>query len=308
MCEKCREKLELAKTAWNGGKPRAIVVVTGVKINKAKIIFKKGIPATLIKYKGKPHKMAASSGTAVILNKDYLVYMTGYNQEELEAIGALMPQPYFARQADLLNKVEVKKIVTEIKTFKDELKLPVHLVHYGGASDTKAKLPHDSLFSHTWDIPGETLPDLVANNCTTLLNIAQEMHRQGIFENQNITKIIFISAITALRTKLLHGNDATQKGAGHSLIRSMALDLTPEKIYITELMPGMTDTGFYDNIYNLKAIIKAAKALGYDYNSQTIPMFTAEVVGEAVDYVLKARGNVRELAIMPFGQYPHMGA
>jgi NADP-dependent 3-hydroxy acid dehydrogenase YdfG len=309
MCQKCEEKHKIIKTAWNGGLPKAIVVVTGVKLNKAQQFFKAGIPATLIDHDGAPHKMNSAAGTAVVLNKDFLVYAVGYDHEQLKALGdQMMPKPHFARQFDLLNKEEVQKMVAEIKKIKEATGLAVHLAHYGGASDTKSELPHNSVFSHTWDIPGDSLPDLVANNCTTLLNVVQEMHRQEIFEDQEISKIILISAITALRTKMWHGNDATQKGAGHSLIRSMALDLTPEKIYVTEVMPGMTDTGFYDNPWTLDVLFKSASALGYDYTPETVPMFTAEVVGEAVEYVLKARGNVRELSVMPFGQYPHLGA
>jgi|GEM_PF-486594 NADP-dependent 3-hydroxy acid dehydrogenase YdfG len=309
MCEKCKEKLEMSKTAWSGGLPRAIVVVTGAKINEAKIIFKKGIPATLINHEGKNYKMNAPAGAAVVLNKDFLVYMTGYKQDDLNIIGSnLMPLPHFAREADLLDKEAVNKIVTEIKSIKDELKIPVYLVHNGGASNSKAKLPGDSVFSHTWDTPGESLPDLVANNCTTLLNISQEMHRQGLFADQDITKIIFITATAAIRARKLHGGDAVQKGAGHSLIRTMALDLTPERIYVTELMPGITDSGFYDNPKTLEAEIQGAQSLGYDYTQETMPVFTAEVVGEAVEYILKARGNVRELSVMPFGQFPHLGS
>lgn len=309
MCEKCDAKLEAVKTSWDGGLPRGIVIVTGGKIKEAQQFFKAGIPATLIDYKGKPHKMNAAAGVATVLNKNYLVYMTGYNLDELHAIGdTMMPKPHFAREVNLLDKEAVKKLVTEVKKAKEVLGLPVHLAHYGGASDTKTKLPNDSVFSHTWDIPSESIPELVANNCTTLLNVVQEMHRQDIFADQKITKIVFVSAITALRTKLWHGNDAAQKGAGHSLIRSMALDLTPEKIYVTEVMPGMTDTGFYDNPFTLEVLFKSAAAMGYVYTKETVPMFTAEVVGEAVEYVLKARGNVRELSVMPFGQYPQFGA
>ena len=288
---------------------KAIALVTGVKIKESRYTFKCGLPATLIDHKGKPHKMNAPAGVAAVLSRDYLVYMVGYDQAELDSIGkAVMEDTYYAKAVDLLDKEAVHKLVHDVMELKKETGLDVHVVHYGGASDTKAPLPHDSVFSHTWDIPGESIPDLVANNCTTMLNLVQELHRHKVFEDQEVTRLVFVSAITATRTKLWHGNDAAQKGAGHSLIRSMALDLTPEKVYVTEVMPGMTDTGFYDNPWTLDVLLKSAAAMGYHYTPETVPMFTAEVVGEAVEYVLNARGNVRELSVMPFGQYPQLGA
>lgn len=66
------------------------------------------------------------------------------------------------------------------------------------------------------------------------------------------------------------------------MARSLALDLTPENIFITEIMPGITDTGFYDNPKTLKYIKHASKELGYDYTDATFPVFSAERAGEAV--------------------------
>lgn len=289
--------------------PKAIAVVTGVKLNPAKLIFKRGTPATLVKHRGVDHKMNAAAGVAVVLNRDYHVCMTGYEQDQLDCLGAaLMSNPHNGKKVDLLDKNAVAEFAEEIARIKRNTGLPVHLIHYGGASDTSTPLPNGSVFSHTWDIPGESIPELVANNCTTLLNVGQAMKRAEIFDNQEVTKIVYVSAVTSLRTKICHGNDAAQKGAGHSLIRSMALDLTPEGVYCTEVMPGITDTGFYDNPYTFQMLLKSSAAMGYHYEQDTVPVFTAEVVGEAVEYVLNARCHIRELSLMPYGQYPHLGA
>lgn len=289
--------------------PKAVVIVTGAGLKRATVFFKKGNPATLIEHDGEPHKMNAAAGVATVLNDDYYLCVTGYAQTHLDTLAASqLPNPHIVRTVDLQDKAATAAFVDEVAAIKERMGLPVHLIHYGGASDTTAPLPHGSVFGHTWDMPGEAIPHLVANNCTTLLNIAQAMKRRGIFDDQEISKIVLISAITSLRTKLCHAVDASQKGAGHSLIRSMALDLTPERIYVTEVMPGITDTGFYDNPKTLEFLLSSSAAMGYSYTPETVPVFGAEVIGDTVAYVLGAHAHIREVSLMPYGQYPQLGA
>jgi len=47
---------------------------------------------------------------------------------------------------------------------------------------------------------------------------------------------------------------------------------------------------------------------GYDKTPETYPLFTAEQIGDAVKYVITAQCNVREIALLPYGQFPHLGA
>jgi hypothetical protein len=70
----------------------------------------------------------------------------------------------------------------------------------------------------------------------------------------------------------------------------------------------MTDTGFYDNEFTLETMVKVSKGLGYDDQPETLPVFTAEQVGDAVKYTLGANCNVREIVLLPYGQFPHLGA
>lgn len=290
-------------------KPKAIVIITGVGLKAASVFFTNGQPATLIDHQGAPHKMNAAAGVATVLNSDYYCCIGGYRRDHLASLAAAMlPHPHMAEAVNFQDRTEVQTFIRAVAGLKRELGLPVHIVHYGGASDTQTPLPHESVFGHFMDMPGEAIPQLVANNCTTFMHVMQAMKKEGIFEGQDVSKVILVSAITSLRTKLCHGIDAAQKGAGHALIRSAALDLTPEKIYVTEVMPGITDTGFYDNPKTLEILLSSSAAMGYSYTVETLPVFGAEVIGEAVRYVLGARAHVRELSVMPFGQYPQLGA
>lgn len=289
-------------------KYKAIVIVTGVGMKEAKKIFKRHDPATLVNINGKKYKMNAAAGAALMLNQNkYLVYMTGYREDILKGLGkSLFRGKYYQKQLDLFDKKAIDDFIKEIEVLKKKTGLDVHLVHYGGASDTKVKLPGDSVFLSPWEVPSEAVEPIVGNSVVTWYNILQPL--KSVFANQVFTKVILISAITSLRTKRLHSLDAIQKGAAHAMARSLALDLVKENIYVTEIMPGMTDTGFYDNQVTFDAVLVSSEELGYRYNEKTFPVFSAERVGEAVVFSMDVNAQVRELSLMPFGQYPHLGA
>lgn len=235
--------------------------------------------------------------------------MAGYQSNDADIfVNALGLYADRFMAADLRNKGDVARVAERAVTLQRELGVPLWVVHYGGASDTKEKLPHDSLLAHAWDMNADVLPDLVENNCVTLLHLLQSLKHNGAFEGQEITKVIGITAAAAIRAKQHLGLDVVQKAAGHGLLRTLALDLTPENIFITEIMPGSTDTGFFDNDYTMNEAIAVTKNLGYDKTAETYPMFTAEQIGDAVKYVLDTNCNVREVTLLPYGQFPHLGA
>ena len=288
---------------------KAIVVITGVKLSPAKKIFAGGQFVHYLNIDEATYKMNAAAGVVRQLCETYELITCGYNlddAEKFDKLGYLDTSRFM--QVNLLDKKQVTGFVKAIKRLKEELCLPVHLVHYGGASDTKVALPNDSLMAHSWDMNADALHDLVNNNCTTLINVLQEMRRQDIFTDQTVSKVVIISAAAAVRPKQMLGLDTIQKGAGHSLARTLALDLTPEKVYVTEIMPGSTDTGFFDNDFTMQTAIDVSKRMGYEYTPENYPVFTAEQIGDAAKYVMDANCNVREMVLLPYGQFPHLGA
>ena len=119
---------------------------------------------------------------------------------------------------------------------------------------------------------------------------------------------ISLSAVAAIRPLAKLDLDNTQKAANHSSMRTLALELTREKIFITEIMTGSTDGGYYDNDATFDISLGHSKDIGYEYNPEDKPVFTADQIGDAVRYVIDARCNVREVVLIPYGQYPHLGA
>lgn len=288
---------------------KPLILVTGAKTNPATKIFHRNSGLVYLEYEGNYYKMNAAAGVVSQCAEDYELFVAGYQTSD-----AVIFQRKFGLStdrftvADLRKKDDVTRVAEQAVALKRKLHAPLWIVHYGGASDTKVDLPHNSLLAHTWDINASALPDLIENNRVTLLHLLKALKRKGAFDGQEVTKVIGITAAAAVRAKQHLGLDVVQKSAGHGLLRTMALDLTPENIFITEIMPGSTDTGFFDSDYTMNEAIAVTKNLGYDKTAETYPMFTAEQIGDAAKYVLDANCNVREVSLLPYGQFPHLGA
>ena len=289
-------------------KYKGLVIITGVNIREAKKLFKNTDRDSLLDYQGKKFKLNPSAAAAIELNNSgYLLYLISSSKKALKIISeSYLNKPYYYSYCDLLDKKSLLKTEKDIKRLKEKYNLNVHLVHYGSASETKVKLPKETIFLNFWSTPSESIVPLIENSSVAWLNLLQVF--RNIFSEQKITKVILISALAAIRTGRNFGIDAIQKGAVHAMARTLALDLTKEGIYITEIMPGIVDTGFYDNKDNIEAVKLTGSELGYEYNEDNFPLFPAKRVGEAVNYVINTPAHIREISLIPYGQYPHLGA
>lgn len=288
-------------------KYKEIVIVTGANFRESKRIFKNTDKSLIVEHEGKILKFNAGAATAIVLNQaDYLVYMTGASLENLETIAKQLKGEFYFEEIDLLDKKAVKKLADNIKKLKERTGLDVHIVHYGGASETKVSLPRDTIYLDPWETPSEAISPMIDYNCVTWLNLMQAL--RSITKNQKITKNIVISAVAAIRTGRFFLLDAIQKGAVHSMARTLAIDLTRENMFITEIMPGITDTGFYDTDETLKATLQISKEYGYEYEKENLPVFPAQRIADSIKFVLDTPAHIREISLIPFGQYPHLGA
>jgi NADP-dependent 3-hydroxy acid dehydrogenase YdfG len=285
-----------------------IVVVTGVGMRKSKKIFSSTSVEDLIELGGKKFKMNSSAGVAVELSKyGHFVYMLGSNETHMKAIGdKFLKENYTYAKINLLDKKEVQNFVAGLERLKLEKNLDVHLVHYGGASETNVKLPKDNLFLPAWEAPSEAIGPLVSNNTVTCLNVLQSMRK--IFGSQKKSKVIVISAVASVRPSKMNVLDSIQKGAVHNMLRALALDLTKENIFVTEVMPGITDTGFYDSKKVLNSMVEISKNFGYDYKDGDIPTLSPRTLGKTVLFVINSDAHVREISVIPYNQFPHLGS
>lgn len=288
---------------------KAIVIVTGVKFAKAIRRFDTTQDVHYFDMSDGTFKMNSGAGAVLALHEDYELFVHGNGDDagrRLVELGLIDQSRYFT--LDLTNKDEAAKLSQAVREYKKETGLAVHFVHYGAASEAGSSLPDGSLGMSIWDTPAAAVHALIDANCVALINLIQTLKEKDVFAGQDLTKIVSLTAIAAIRARAQFTLDNIQKAAGHALVRSLALELTPEKIYLSEVMVGSLDGGYYDNDTTLSMSVKSSAKLGYDYKPESKPVFTAEQVGDAVRYILSARSNVREVIIAPYGQYPQLGA
>jgi NAD(P)-dependent dehydrogenase (short-subunit alcohol dehydrogenase family) len=287
---------------------RSLIVVTGVNMRPATRLFRTTDTDDLPTLEGTTYKLNAAAGAAVELCKrGHLVHMVGRDARNLELIQKnLLTADSQYDVLDLLDGAATAAYAHTIDLAAREDGLAVHLVHYAGISEVIVPTPSGTIFLEPWDTPAEAIPDLVGANTVSLLHVLQSL--RTVFRRQDRSKVVVISAVAAARTGRLHGLDAIQKSASHAMARTLALDLTKEHIFVTEIMPGMTDTGFYDTDATRNAVTLAAGEYGYHYDADSFPLFSARKVGEAVGFAIDIDAHVREISLIPYGQWPHLGA
>jgi NAD(P)-dependent dehydrogenase (short-subunit alcohol dehydrogenase family) len=287
---------------------RSLIVVTGVNMRPATRLFRNTDTEDLPTLDGTSYKLNAAAGAAVELcRRGHLVHMVGRDARNLELIqkNLLTPDSQYDL-VDLLDGTATAEYARKIDLAARAEELSVHLVHYAGISEATVPTPTGTIFLEPWDTPAEAIPELVGANTMSLLHLLQSLRE--VFRRQDRSKVVVISAVAAARTGRLHGLDAIQKSASHAMARTLALDLTKEKIFVTEIMPGITDTGFYDTDATLNAVTLAAEEYGYHYDAESFPLFSARKVGEAVGFAIDIDAHVREISLIPYGQWPHLAA
>jgi len=283
-----------------------IIIITGVSIKESQKEFTLSPKESSFEFKGIRYKLNAAAGTLVEIctqTKNTIIAI-GYNQTHLSIL-----REHFAIQFEsLVCSLKDESSISQIQELlrKKENNSRIDLIHYGDASDTTVSLPNNTVFLSPWETPSAAFEPIIANAVVTLNTMLHAL--EPFWKKTVLSKLIIVTALTSYRTKRNHMLDATQKGAIHAMARSLALDLTPEKIYVTEVMPGITDSGFYDNPYTLQTLLNSSKDLGYTYSEDTIPFISARSIGKEVVHILNANYHIREVSLIPFGQYPHMGA
>ncbi|WP_433017827.1 SDR family oxidoreductase [Kribbella sp. CA-294648] len=287
---------------------KKLVVITGVGMRKAVREFQNTDAEDHVDYHGELFKLNAAAGSAIELSKaGHTVFMLGVNETYLMHLHkSLIEGPSRYAVINLLDRKATDNLAEVLTELAQQHTADIHIVHYGGVSEVNIELPNNTVFLDPWMTPPEAVPDIVASNTTTLLNLLQAL--RGTLRSQFRTKVVIITAVAAKRTARFHGLDAIQKAACHAMARSLALDLTRENIFVTEIMPGMTDTGFYDSESTFTAMSQAGREYGYEWTEETFPLFSSRKVGQAVRFALDTEAHVRELSLIPYGQFPHLGA
>ena len=112
--------------------------------------------------------------------------------------------------------------------------------------------------------------------------------------------------MSGLRSYPYGFSHSSAKGGLHSAVRSLSLELAKKNIFFSEVMPGIVDTGMYDNDIVIDTVQKIGKEFGYDYDE--IPKMSPFAIAEIVHTCISSSANILTISVVPNGQWPHTGA
>jgi len=198
---------------------------------------------------------------------------------------------------DILDTKEVKNFIESIPNNYN-----LHYVHSAGLSSGSYNIENPYL--DLIDTPDE-LPTLEFKAVVESLLIISK-HLVPRLRKQKKSKIIIINSMSGIRPYSLGYSHSSAKAGLHNATRSMALELTKDNIFITEINPGMVDTGHYDSPKVQNSIKKICRSFGYDH--EELPLMPPESVVEVVLLSLESNAHVLNINLVSQGQIPHLGA
>jgi NAD(P)-dependent dehydrogenase (short-subunit alcohol dehydrogenase family) len=184
--------------------------------------------------------------------------------------------------------------------------VPIHIVHSAGLAAGGYALAEDNPYLPITSTPLE-LPTLEFDAVVrTLLVLAKTLLPR--LREQARSKIIVVSSMSGIRTYPRGYAHASAKAGLHHAVRTLALELNQESIYVTEINPGIVNTGLYDPPSVADTTVYIAKKFGYDFDPASFPQLDPLEVGRAVRFVLESEAHILTINLVPFGQYPHTGS
>jgi len=239
-----------------------------------------------------------------LAKNNYSILILSRTEEKLKriklSIDELYPDNELSYKAiDLLNENEVEKINNLIPENKS-----IHLVHCMGLSAGAYQLPDDNPYLPVEDTP-INLPTLEFESVVkSLLLLVQNLLPR--FSRQKDTRIIVVSSMSGIRSFPWGYSHTSAKAGLHHATRALTLELNKKNIFVSEINPGIVNTGMYDPPVVRNAVVEVAKTFGYSYSKSDFPQMEPNEVSKAVVFCLTAESHVLQINIVPKGQYTNI--
>ena len=202
---------------------------------------------------------------------------------------------------DLLDTQSVNEFVKNLPS-----DLEIDLVHSAGLGAGNYKIPDDNPYLAVDQTPIE-LPTIEFESVVkTLLTAIQALLPR--WREQTNTRIVIVSSMSAIRAVPFGFSHSSSKAALHQAVRSLTLELNPAGIQVSEVLPGIVDTGFYDSPAVDEVVRRIGRNFGYEYQAGQLPQMEPGAVAEAVILCLTSPAHVLSVSMVAKGQFPQHGA
>jgi short-subunit dehydrogenase len=202
---------------------------------------------------------------------------------------------------DLLDVPAIEKLVGSLPKEKE-----IDLVHSAGLGAASYSLPDDNPYLRVENTPVD-LPLLEYEAVVkTLLVIVKAL--LPVWRQQSDARAVIVSSMSGIRAVPLGFSHSSAKGGLHQAVRSLALELAPLGIGVSEVLPGIVNTGLYDSESVEAAAAKIGESFGYKYLPGCLPQMSPSAVAEAVVLCLKSSAHILSISLVSKGQFPHHGS
>lgn len=291
-----------------------LVLVAGAGYARAQRVFP-GSGAEIIEVGGSSHKLNIGAATALkLVEGGFRVCMLARHEDRLSVLREYVrtrtscsTDAVSYAAVDLLDSGSVAAFVAGLP--KTACIWLVHSVGLGaGAYTLKGANPY---------VPFEKLsPETVCAEfnvpVTSLLLLMQAL--APTFERQHETRVVVVTSMSAIRPYKYGFSHSAAKAALHHAVRSLALEysIRGKPAYISEVLPGIVDTGMYDSEDVIAAVRDIASSFGTAGNGrhgpENLPCSPPSAVGEVVSTILRSQAHILSVSMVAQGQFVNMGA
>jgi len=291
-----------------------LIIVTGVGYKKANRIFHAGRTCELVQIEGVNYKVNIGAATAKLIAKTGAkICMVARNEQALFRL-----KEYICREIncdpgnvsycnlDLLDENSVKDFISSL-----EKNRPIWLVHSIGLGAQAYTVNGDNPYLPFTKIS----PDVVIKEfeipVKSLLLLTKNL--EPIFRQQKETRIVVVTSMSGIRPYMYGYSHASAKAGIHHAVRSLTLELIYryKSIYVTEILPGIVDTGLYDSEEVIKAVQEIGETFGFfenkKYNEKNFPLMSPSSVAEAIVLALQSDAHFLSINMVAHGQFVNMG-
>jgi short-subunit dehydrogenase len=292
-----------------------LVVITGVGYKKASRIFHKGETCELIQIDGLNYKINIGTATAKLLSEmGAKVCMVARNKQVLSNIKEYIlketncvSENITYRNIDLLDETSVRDFIASLDKSR-----PIWIVHSIGLGAQAYTINGDNPY-----LPFTVIsPNIVTKEfevpVKSLLLMIQNL--EPLFYQQEETRIVVVTSMSGIRPFMYGYSHASAKGGIHQAVRSLTLELSHryKSVYVTEILPGIVDTGLYDSEETIKSVQEIGESFGFvgekKYNQENFPLMPPSSVAEAIVLALESNSHILSINMVAHNQFTNLGA
>lgn len=183
--------------------------------------------------------------------------------------------------------------------------VPLDLVHSAGLSAGSYGLSENNPYTAIENTPPE-MPLLEFDAVVrTLLTATQAFLPR--WRSQPGARLVVVSSMSGIRPFPYGFSHCSAKGGLHLAVRCLTHELNGHGVQVSEVLPGIVNTGFYDDAAVTESVTKIGHSFGYDFQGG-LPQMEPQAVADAVLLCLTASAHVLTIPMVAQGQFPHLSA